>query len=102
MIEIKKNYISVLLTSLKFLQNYHTKLISIMKNANIPDHETILIINRYWNQEAVVRTINGDKEKIKIKKRCSTKLYTFTNTFNLYSEYLIQEAFEAAKGVKIK
>ena len=68
----------------------------------IPDHITCLLINLYTGQEATVRTGHGTADWFQIGKGvqgCILSPYLF----NLYAEYLMQNAGldEAQAGIKI-
>ena len=47
----------------------HNKLWKILKDMGIPDHLTCLLRNLYADQEATVRTENGQKDWFQIGKR---------------------------------
>lgn len=64
----------------------HAKLETVMKRANIPEDETRLTENLYWNQEALLRT------RIGVRQGCNLSRILF----NFYSEFLIQEALQAS------
>ena len=67
----------------------------------IPDHLTCLLRNLYAGQEATVRTRHGKMNwfKIGIRQGCILSLCLF----NLYAEYIMQNAGldEAQVGIKI-
>ncbi|KAG1657347.1 putative uncharacterized transposon-derived protein F52C9.6 [Nymphon striatum] len=75
--------------------------LNIMTKANIPQHEIRIIANLYWNQQAIVRTNNGETGNIWIKRGVRQGCILYPILFNLYSEKLIQEALEERKGIKI-
>ena len=76
----------------------HNTLWKILKEMGIPDHLTCLLRNLYVGQEATVRTRHGTTDWFQIGKGvCQGCL------FNLYAEYIIQNAGldEAQAGIKI-
>ena len=70
----------------------HNKLWKILKETGIPDHLTCLLGNLYAGQEATVRTGHGTTDWFQIEKGvcqgCILSLYLF----NLYAEYIMQNA----------
>ena len=70
----------------------HNKLWKIIKGMGIPDHLTFLLRNLYAGQEATVRTGHGTMDWFKIgegvHQDCILSLYLF----NLYAEYIMQNA----------
>ena len=64
----------------------------------IPDHVTCLLRNMYAGQEATVRTGHGTTDWFQIVKGCILS----PCLFNLYSEYIMQNAGldEAQAGIK--
>ena len=75
----------------------HNKLWKILKEMGIPDHLTCLLTNLYAGQEAIVRTGHGTTDWFRIGKGLSPCL------FNLYSEYIMQNARldEAQAGIEV-
>ena len=73
----------------------HNKLWKILKEMGIPDHLTCLLRNMYAGQEATVRTGHG--------KRVHQGCILSPCLFNLYTEYIMQNAGldEAQAGIKI-
>ena len=69
----------------------------------IPDHLTCLLRNLYVGQEATVRTGHGTTERFKIGKGVCQGCILSPCLFNLYSEYIIQNAWqeEVQAGIKI-
>ena len=69
----------------------------------IPDHLTSLLRNVYASQEATVKTGHGTTHWFRIWKRSMSRLYIVTCLFNLYAEYIMQNAGldEAQTGIKI-
>ena len=81
----------------------HNKLWKILKEMGIPDHQTYLLWNLYVGQEATVRTGHGTTDFFQIEKRLSQDCTLSLCLFNLYEEYIMQNAKldEAQTGVKI-
>ena len=69
----------------------------------IPDHLTCLLRNLYAGQEATVRTRHGTTDWFQIGKGVHQGCILSPCLFNLYAEYLIQNAGlnEAQSGIKI-
>jgi len=71
-----------------------------------PDHVTCLLRNLYADQETTIRTRHGAKDWLKTGKKKKKK---YVNTvllpclFNLYAEYIMQNAMldESQAGIKI-
>ena len=79
----------------------HDKLIEIMKRTGIPNHEIRLIANLYWKQKASVRPNQGESEEIEIKRGIRQGCTLSPILFNLYSEFLIEEALSNRNGRNI-
>ena len=79
----------------------HKKLWKILKEMGTPDHLTCLLRNLYAGQEATVRTGHGTTHWFQLGKRQGYILSPCL--FNLYAEYVIQNARldEAQGGIKI-
>ena len=79
------------------------KLWEILKEMEMPDHLTCLLINLYVGQEATVRTGHGTTGWFQIGKRVCQGCILSTCLFNLYEEYIIRNAGleEAQAGIKI-
>ena len=58
----------------------------------IPDHLTCLLRNLYASQKAIVRTRYGTTDKLKIGKRVQKCCILSPCLFNLYAEYIMQNA----------
>ena len=58
----------------------------------IPDHLTSLLRNLYAGQEATVRTGHGTTDWFQIKKGVHQGCILSPYLFNLYKEYIIQNA----------
>src|SRR5206468_7124232 len=78
----------------------HDKLVKVMEKAEIPKLERRLIINLYWGQQASVRWENELSRTFDIKRGVRQGCTLSPLLFNLYSEVMITEALEDAKGVR--
>ena len=81
----------------------HTVLRAILKEMGIPDYLTCLLKNLYAGQKASVRTRHGTTDWFQIGKgRCQGCLLS-PCLFNLYAEYIMQNAGlgKAQAGIKI-
>ena len=69
----------------------------------IPDHLTCLLRNQYVGQEATVRTVHGTTDWFQIGKGVYKGCILSPCLFNLYAEYLMQNAGldEAQAGIKM-
>ena len=69
----------------------------------IPDHLTCLLRNPYAGQEATVRTWHGTMDWFKIGKGVCQGCILAPCLFNLYAEYIMQNAWldQAQPGIKI-
>jgi len=81
----------------------HNKLWKILKEMSIPDHLTCLLRNLYAGQEATVRTIHGTIDWFQIGNGVRQGCILSPCLFNLYAEYIMQNAWldEAQAGIKI-
>ena len=81
----------------------HNKLWKILKEMGIPDHLTYLLRNLYAGQEATVRTGHGTTDWFQIGKGVCQGCILSPCLFNLYAEYITQNARqdEAQAGIKI-
>ena len=81
----------------------HNKLWKILKEMGISDHLTCLLINLYEGQEATVRTGHGTLDWFQIRKGIHQGCILSPCLFNLYAEYIMQNAGldEAQAGIKI-
>ena len=79
------------------------KLWEILKEMGIPDHLTCLLKNLYAGQEATVRTGHGTTDWFQIGKGVYQGCILSPYLFNLYAEYIMQNARldEAQTGIKI-
>ena len=81
----------------------HNKLWEILKEMGIPDHLTCLLRNRYAGQEATVRIGHETANWFQIEKGVRQGCILSSCLFNLYAEYIMQNAGldEAQAGIKI-
>ena len=81
----------------------HNKLWKILKEMGIPDHLTCPLRNLYAGQEATVRTGHGTTDWFQISKGVRQGCLLSPCLFNLYAEYILQNAWldEAQAGIKI-
>ena len=79
------------------------KLWKILKEMEIPDHFTCLLRNLCAGQEATVRTGHGTTDWFKIGKGVCQGCILSPCLFDLYAEYIMQNAGldEAQVGIKI-
>ena len=82
----------------------YSKLWNILKEMGIPDHLTCLLRNLYAGQEATVRTGRGTTDWFQIRKGVCQGCILFPCLFNLYAEYIMQNAGldEAQAGLRLK
>ena len=80
----------------------HDKLWKILKEMVIPDHFTWLLRNLYTGQEATVRTGQGTTDWFQIEKGVCQGYILLPCLFNLYAEYIMQNARldESQTGMK--
>jgi len=71
---------------------YHDKLWKIPKEMGIPDHLTCLLRNLCVGQEPTVRTVYGKKDWFQIRKAVCQGNILSPCLFNLYAEYIMQNA----------
>ena len=81
----------------------HSKLWKILQEMGIPDHLTCPLRNLYAGQEATVRTGHGTTDWFQIGKGVRQCCILSPCLFNLYTEYIMQNARvdEAQAGIKI-
>ena len=81
----------------------HNKLWKILKEMGIPDHLTCLLRNLYAGQEATVRTGHQTTDWLQIGKGVRQGCIVSPYLFNLYAEYIRQNAGldEVQAGIKI-
>ena len=77
---------------------------NIPEEVGIPDHFTCLLRNLYADQEAIVRTRHGTMDWFQIGKGKHQGCVLSPCLFNLYAEYIMQNARldEAEAGIKIE
>ena len=82
---------------------HHNKLWKILQEMGIPDHLTCLLRNLYAGQEATVRTEHGTTDWFQIEKGVHQGCILPPCLFNLYAEYIMQNARldEAQAEIKI-
>ena len=80
----------------------HNKLWTILKEMRIPDLLTSLLRNLYAGQEATVRTGHGTTDWFQIGKGVSQGYILSPCLFNLYSEYIMQNAVMDESQARIK
>ena len=82
----------------------HNKLWKILKDVGIPDHLTCLLQNLYAGQEAEVRIRHGIMDSFQIGKGVRQGCILSPCLFNLYAEYIMQDAGldEAQAGIKFE
>ena len=75
----------------------------ILQELGMPDHLTCLLRNLYAGQEATVRTGRGTTDWFQIRKGVYQGYILSPCLFNLYAEYIMQNAGldEAQNGIKI-
>ena len=81
----------------------HNKTWKILQEMGIPEHLTCLLRNLYTDQEATVRTGQGTTDWLQIGKGVHQGCILSPCLFNLYAEYIMQNARldEAQAGIKI-
>ena len=81
----------------------HNKLWKILQEMGIPDHLTCLFRNLFSGQEATVRTGHGTADCFQIGKGVHQHCILSPCLFNLYTEYIMQNAGldESQAGIKI-
>ena len=81
----------------------HNTLWKTLKEMRIPDHFTCFLRNLYAGQEATVRTRHGTKDWFKIGKGVRQGYILSPCLFNLYAEYIMQNArpYDSQAGIKI-
>ena len=81
----------------------YDKLWKILKEMGLPDHLTCLLRNLYAGQEKAVRTGHGTTDWFQIRKGVHQGCILLPCLFNLYAQYITQNARldEAQAGIKI-
>ena len=80
----------------------HNKLWRILKEIEIPDHLTCLLRNLYAGQETTVRTRHGTTGWFQIGKGVHLGYILSLCLFNLYAEYIMQNARPDEAQARIK
>ena len=70
----------------------HNKLWKILKEMGIPDHLACLLRNLYVGQEATIKTGHGTTDWFQIGKGVCQACILSLCLFNLYAEYIMQNA----------
>src|SRR2546425_4921094 len=78
----------------------HDKLAEVMVKAGIPDLERRLIINLYWRQHAAVRWDGEVSREVGVERGVTQGCVISPMLFNLYCEFMIQEAMESVEGIR--
>ena len=81
----------------------HNKLWKIFKEMRIPGDLTCLLRNLYAGQKTTVRNWTQNNRLVPNWERSTSRLYIVTCLFNLYAEYIMQNARlnESQSGIKI-
>ena len=98
----RKASISALLTMPKPLTVWITTNWKILKEMGIPDHLTCLLRNLYASQETTVITGHGTTDWFQIGKGVCQDCILSPCLFNLYSEYIMQNARLDEVHIRIK
>ena len=80
----------------------HNKLWKILRETVIPDHRTCLLRNLYAGQKATVRTKYGTMDWFLIRTEVSQGYTLSPCLFNLYAEYIMQNAGLDVSQAEIK
>ena len=98
----RKTSVSALLLMPETLTVDHNKLRKILQEVGIPDHLICLLRNLYVGQEATVRTGHGTMDWFQIVKGVHQGCILSLCLFNLYAEYIMQNAglYEAQAGIQ--
>ena len=82
----------------------HNKLWKILQKMGIPDYLTCLLRNLYAGQEATFRTRHETMDWLQIRKGVHQGCILSPCLFNLYAEYIMQDAGldEAQAGIKFE
>ena len=102
--EFQKNiYFCFIVDAKAFYCVDHNKLWKILKEMGIPDHLSFLLRNLYAGQKATVRTGNGTTNCVQIRKGVCQGCILSPCLFNLYTEYIMQNAGldQTQAGIKI-
>ncbi|GFS05651.1 retrovirus-related Pol polyprotein LINE-1 [Elysia marginata] len=74
----------------------------VLTKAGVTDHESRLNAELYCNQTAMVKPNSGTKEDINISRGVRQGCILSPALFNLYSEFLLQEALEEKREISLK
>ena len=101
--EFQKNYVCFIDYAKAFDSVDHNKLWNVLKKMRIPDHLTCLLRRLYAGLEATVGTGHGTMDLLHIRKGVCQGCILSPCLFNLYAEYIRQNAGlgEAWAGIKI-
>ena len=88
----RKTSTSALLTMLKSWTVWITTNWKILKEMGIPEHLTCLLRNLYAGQDASVRTRHGTTDWFQMEKGVCQGCILSPCLFNLYADYIIQNA----------
>ena len=102
--EFQKNiYLCFIVYTKAFDRVDHNILWKILQEMEIPDHHTCLLRNLYASQGATIRTEHGTIEWFQIGKGVHQGCVLSPCLFNLYVEYIMQNARldETQAGIKI-
>ena len=80
----------------------HKKLWKILKQMTVPDHHTCFLRNLYAGQEATIRTRHGTMDWFKTGRGIQQGCILSPCLFNLYVEYIMQNARLAESQAEIK
>ena len=99
----RKTSTSALLTMPKPLTMWITINWKILKEMGVPDHLTCVLRNLYVGQEATFRTGHGITDWFQIRKGVCQGCILSPCLFNLYAEYVMQNARlnESQAGIQI-
>ena len=98
----KKKSISASLTTLKPLTVWITTNCGKSLEMGIPDHLSCLLRNQYAGQDATVRTRHGTTDWLRIGKGVHQGCIFSLCLFNLYAEYIMQNAKLDESKIRIK
>ena len=86
-----------------FMLKQTGKLWTILKEMGMPDYLTCLLRNLYAGQEATIRTGHGTTDWFQIGKGVHQGCMLSPCLFNLYADYIMQNArlHETQAGIKI-
>ena len=77
----------------------HSKLLVVMEKAGVPILERRLIINLYWGQPAAVKWDGEIGRDVSVERGVRQGCVISPLLFNLYSEFMINEAMETVEGI---